>query len=167
MKKSAGTPALAVLTAAGIPHEVHSFDAGTDQFGVHAAEALAGLGIEADQVFKTLVVDLTAGKGPKRSLGVCCVPVTAKLSLKKAAAGFGVAKVSMADPADASRSSGYIPGGISPLGQKHPLPTLIDETAQLWDLVYVSGGKRGMDIGLAPGDLSSLVDAHFIDLAAS
>ena len=113
-----------------------------------------------------LVIDLSAGKGPKRRLAVCCLPVTYQLSLKKAAAAHGVAKAIMADPHDAEKSSGYIPGGISPIGQKHQLPTVVDESAQLWDSIFVSGGRRGLDIEITPQDLANVTGANFADLLA-
>lgn len=117
-------------------------------------------------MLKTLVIDLTAGKGPKRKLAVCVIPTTYHLSLKKAAAAHGVSKAAMADPHDASKSSGYIPGGISPLGQKNPLPTVIEETAVLFDTVFISGGRRGLDIELNAEDLAELYSAGFADLLA-
>lgn len=159
----AATPAVRVLEAAGVDFKTSTFEAGTDHFGDHA---VAALGVEPERILKTLVVDLTAGKGPKRQLAVCVLPVTHQLSLKKAAAAHGVSKATMADPADASRSSGYVPGGISPLGQKTPLPTVIEESAVLWDTVFVSGGRRGFDIELAAQDLAALAEATFADLLA-
>lgn len=164
VKASGGTPALRVLADAGIPHQVHTFDGGNDHFGDVAVEAI---GADAEQVFKTLVVDLNAGKGPRPRLAVCVLPVSYQLSLKKAAAAFGAAKATMAKPEDAAKSSGYIPGGISPLGQKTQLPTAIDETALLWDEIYFSGGKRGLDIQMSPEALAPLIDATFVDLLAN
>lgn len=162
-KPHSATPALKILEDAGISHEVHTFSAGSDHFGEHA---VAELGTDPERVFKTLVIDLSAGKGPKRQLAVCCLPVTYQLSLKKAAAAHGVAKAIMADPHDAEKSSGYIPGGISPIGQKHQLPTVVDESAQLWDSIFVSGGCRGLDIEIAPQDLANVTGANFADLLA-
>lgn len=156
-KASAPTAAVQVLIDASIPHQLQRFDAGHDHFGEHAA---AALDVDPGLILKTLVVDTGSG------LGVCCVPVTGKLSLKKAAAGFGVPKVTMADPAKAQRSSGYIPGGISPIGQRTALPTLIDASVANASTVYVSGGRRGLDIGVAPGDLAQVTGAGFVDLAA-
>ena len=117
-------------------------------------------------MLKTLVIDLTADKGAKRKLAVCVIPTTHHLSLKKAAAAHGVSKAAMADPHDASKSSGYIPGGISPLGQKNPLPTVIEETAMLFETVFISGGRRGLDIELNAEDLAELCSASFADLLA-
>ena len=165
----AATPALQVCADAGVDHEVREFDHHTTNYGEEAAEMLASEGIEADQIFKTLLIDLAAGTEPKPDLAVAVVPVTGRLSLKHAAValkerGYGHGKASMAKPKDAERSSGYITGGISPLGQKHRLPTVIDETALLCDTMYVSGGKRGLDIGLSPQDLISLTDATTADI---
>ena len=164
-KKSphAATPALKVMEDAGVDHHVYTFEAGKDHFGDHAAAALE---VEPERVLKTLVIDLTAGKGPKRQLAVCVIPTTHHLSLKKAAAAHGVSKAAMAVPHDASKSSGYIPGGISPLGQKNPLPTVIEETAVLFDTVFISGGRRGLDIELSAENLAELCSASFADLLA-
>ena len=164
-KKSphAATPALKVVEDAGIEHHVYTFEAGTDHFGDHAA---AALDVEPERVLKTLVIDLTAGKGPRRKLAVCVIPTTHHLSLKKAAVAHNVSKAAMADPHDATKSSGYIPGGISPLGQKNPLPAIIEETAILFDTVFISGGRRGLDIELNAEDLAQLCDASFADLLA-
>ncbi|HCT3316069.1 TPA: Cys-tRNA(Pro) deacylase [Corynebacterium striatum] len=157
------TPALKLLEEAGIPHEVSTFEGGSDHFGDHAAEAL---GIDLERIFKTLVIDLTAGKGPKRELAVCVLPVSHQLSLKKAAAVFGASKATMADPKDASKSSGYILGGISPLGQKNVLPTAMDETAILFDTIFFSGGRRGLDIEMNAEALPQVLDVTFADLVA-
>ena len=148
---------------AGVDHHVYTFEAGKDHFGDHAAAALE---VEPERVLKTLVIDLTAGKGPKRQLAVCVIPTTHHLSLKKAAAAHGVSKAAMAVPHDASKSSGYIPGGISTLGQKNPLPTVIEETAVLFDTVFISGGRRGLDIELSAENLAELCSASFADLLA-
>ncbi|QPK79699.1 aminoacyl-tRNA deacylase [Corynebacterium lizhenjunii] len=164
-KKSprAATPALKILEQAGIAHTVHTFASGQDNFGQHA---VAALGVEPERVFKTLVIDLTAGKGPRRALAVCVVPMTHQLSLKKAAAAHGVAKVCMAESADAAKSSGYVPGGISPLGHKQPLPTVWDESALLCDSVFFSGGKRGLDIEMDPQLLPQVLEVTFADVVA-
>ncbi|MDO4761236.1 MAG: Cys-tRNA(Pro) deacylase [Corynebacterium sp.] len=162
-KVHAATPALKVLEESQTRYVTHCFSAGTSHFGQEAAEALQ---ISPERVFKTLMVDLTAGVGPKRKLAVACLPVAYQLSLKKAAAALGVPKVTMADPHDASKSSGYIPGGISPLGQKTPVPTVLDESAQLFDTIFVSGGKRGLDVELSADDLVHLTNAEVADIAA-
>jgi Cys-tRNA(Pro)/Cys-tRNA(Cys) deacylase len=109
--------------------------------------------VDPARVFKTLLVD--TGKG----LAVGVVPVAGQLDLKALASALGTKSVTMADPAAAERSSGYVVGGISPVGQKRALPTVLDETAYGFDVVYVSGGRRGFDIGLSPADLASVTGA--------
>jgi Cys-tRNA(Pro)/Cys-tRNA(Cys) deacylase len=159
----AATPAIAALLAAGVAHEVVQYhhDPRADSFGAEAAEQLAhSHGVAAAQVFKTLVIALSSG------LAVAVLPVPAKLSLKAAAAALGVPKAAMADKAAAERSTGYVLGGISPLGQRKPLPTVIDASALQWDRVLCSAGKRGLDIALAPADLISLTDAVTADIRA-
>jgi Cys-tRNA(Pro)/Cys-tRNA(Cys) deacylase len=154
----AGTPATAALTAAGIPFTEHAYahDPANRDFGMEAATAL---GLDADQVFKTLLVDVDG------RLVVGIVPVTGKLDLKALAAAVGGKKAAMADPALAERRTGYVVGGISPIGQKTRHETVLDETAELWDVVYVSGGRRGFDLGLAPADLVRATGAVVADIA--
>ncbi|MDO4686417.1 MAG: Cys-tRNA(Pro) deacylase [Corynebacterium sp.] len=165
--RAASTPALQVLADAAVVHRVHSFTAGDGAYGENAARELGLLlKISSNQVFKTLVIDLTAGRGSQRRLAVAILPVTCSLSLKKVATAFGTPKASMADPADAQRSTGYIPGGISPIGQKRPLPTVIDKSAQMFEEIFVSAGKRGLDVGLSPHDLAVVTNASFADICA-
>lgn len=155
---AAPTAAVRVLVDAAVPHHLHTFTAGTSHFGEHAA---AALDVDPGLILKTLVVDLGS------ALGVCCVPVTSSLSLKKAAAAFGVPRLGMADPARAQRSSGYVTGGISPIGQKNPLPTRIDSSVAAADTVYVSGGRRGLDIALSPRDLAEVTGAQFSAISSA
>lgn len=145
-KPPAGTPATVALTAAGIPFSAHPYvhDPAAPSFGLEAAEAL---GVEPDRVFKTLLADTDLG------LVVGVVPVTGMLDLKALAAAVGAKRATMADPAVAERRTGYVVGGISPIGQKTRHVTVVDETAQLFDNVFVSGGKRGFDVELSPADL--------------
>ncbi|SEA87973.1 Cys-tRNA(Pro) deacylase [Leifsonia sp. 21MFCrub1.1] len=145
-KAPAGTPATVALTAAGIPFSAHPYvhDPAAPSFGLEAAEAL---GVEPDRVFKTLLADTDLG------LVVGVVPVTGMLDLKALAAAVGAKRATMADPAVAERRTGYVVGGISPIGQKTRHVTVVDETAQLFDTVFVSGGKRGFDVELSPADL--------------
>ncbi|AQA06055.1 aminoacyl-tRNA deacylase [Mycobacterium sp. MS1601] len=159
----AATPAIAALVAASVPHEVFGYqhDPRNQAFGDEAVTELAcAKNVEPEQIFKTLVVQIPSG------LAVAVVPVPAKLSLKAVAAALGAPKAAMADPAAAARSSGYVLGGISPLGQRKALPTVIDETALLWDVVWCSAGKRGLEIGVAPDDLIRLTDAVIADIQA-
>ena len=146
------------LTSAGVAFSQHVYehDPGARSFGLEAADVL---GLPPEQVFKTLVVDTGAG------LAVAVVPVAGSLDLKALAAALGVKKVTMADPAVAQRSSGYVVGGISPVGQKRALPTVVDESAELFDVVYVSGGRRGLDLGVSPTDLVRVTGAVVADVA--
>lgn len=155
---SAATPATAALTAAGVTFTQHAYDhdPAAPSFGLEAAQAL---GLPAEQVFKTLLVDTGDG------LAVGVVPVTGSLDLKALAAALGVKRVTMADPAAAERSSGMVVGGISPLGQRRALPTVVDESVDLFEVVYVSGGRRGLDVGLSPADLVRLTGASVADIA--
>ena len=146
------TPATAALDRAGVAYTRHPYDhdPSAASYGLEAAEAL---GVDPARVLKTLLVD--TGKG----LAVGVVPVDGLLDLKAVASALGVKAVTMADPAAAERSTGYVVGGISPVGQKRALPTVLDDTAYAFDVVYVSGGRRGFDIGLSPTDLASVTRA--------
>jgi len=145
------------LAAAGVSFTQHVYehDPGARSFGLEAAEVL---GLPPEQVFKTLLVDTGAG------LAVAIVPVAGQLDLKAMASALGAKRVTMADPAAAQRSSGYVVGGISPIGQKRALPTVVDESAELFDVVYVSGGRRGLDLGLSPTDLVRVTHAVVADI---
>jgi Cys-tRNA(Pro)/Cys-tRNA(Cys) deacylase len=151
------TPATTLLDRANVAHVVHRYqhDPRSDSFGTEAVDALAAdLGVQAAQVFKTLVIELSGG-----ALAVAVLPVPDKLSLKSAAAALGASKAVMADAVKAQRSSGYVTGGISPLGQRRKLATVIDASALKWERVFCSAGRRGLEIGLAPTDLVRLTDA--------
>lgn len=162
-KSAAATPAIAVCQNAGIDFHVHQFPHGSDNFGEEAASwLLEHLGVEPERIFKTLIIELS---GKRTGLAIAVVPATGMLNLKAAAAAVGASKAMMADPHDASLATGYVPGGISPLGGRRKLPTVIDETATLGDTVFVSGGRRGWDIELSPADLVSLCDATVADIA--
>lgn len=154
-----GTPATVALTKAGIAFAVHEYhhDPAAPSFGLEAA---AALGVEPDRVFKTLLAEV---EGVGLAVGV--VPVTGSLDLKALASRLGGKRATMAPPALAERRTGYVVGGISPIGQKSALPTVIDETAELWDTVFVSGGRRGLDLELAPADLAALTGATFGDIS--
>jgi Cys-tRNA(Pro)/Cys-tRNA(Cys) deacylase len=154
------TPAIKALQKAKVPFQVHEYahDAGAESYGLEAAEKL---GLDPAQVFKTLLVGLN---GDNKKLAVAVLPVDAMLDLKAMAKACAVKKVAMADPQAAERSSGYVVGGISPLGQKRALPTVIDASAQALSTMYVSGGRRGLDIALAPQDLARLTRGDFAPL---
>ena len=149
---SQGTPATATLAAAGVPFVLHPYthDPSAASYGSEAAEAL---GIDPSRVFKTLMVEVE-GK-----LAVGIVPVSGTLDLKAFAIALGAKKAAMADPAAAQRRTGYVLGGISPLGQRLPSPTVLDSSAVGLRTLLVSGGKRGLDIELAPADLIRLTQA--------
>ncbi|MET3142257.1 UNVERIFIED_ORG: Cys-tRNA(Pro)/Cys-tRNA(Cys) deacylase [Arthrobacter sp. UYEF10] len=149
---SNGTPATAALAAAGVPCVLHPYahDPSAASYGTEAAEAL---GIAPEKVFKTLMVDVEG------RLAVGVVPVSGNLDLKAFAAALGAKKASMADPAAAERRSGYVLGGISPLGQRQSSPTVVDSSALDLGTMLVSGGKRGLDVELAPADLIRLTSA--------
>lgn len=157
-KTGEATPALAVAARAGIEHAVHAYehDPRAASYGLEAAEALD---VDPERVFKTLMVDLDG------HLVVAIVPVTTTLDLKAVAAAFGGKRAAMADPAAAQRATGYVLGGISPLGQRALHRTVIDETCELWDTINVSAGRRGLEIELSPQDLASLTDAVVAPIA--
>lgn len=158
------TPAIRLLEDHGVAFEVSEYERGEElrDFGREAAEAL---GLPFDQVFKTLLVDVEGGARLDRTV-VVVVPVSCMVSMKLVAAAIDAKKAAMCDPADAERITGYVVGGISPLGQRKQLETILDETVELFDTVYVSGGKRGLDIGLAPVDLARLLDATIAPITA-
>lgn len=146
------TPAIDQARRAGVTHQVHEYphDPRSASYGLEAAECL---GVPPERVFKTLVVALDGD--PKR-LAVGVVPVIAQLDLKAMAKACRAKKAGMADPTQAERATGYLVGGISPLGQKRRLPTLFDSSMQDFATVFVSAGRRGLEIELAPADLLRL-----------
>jgi Cys-tRNA(Pro)/Cys-tRNA(Cys) deacylase len=152
------TPAINAAKKAKIKYTVHEYDhdPAAPSFGVEAAEKL---GVPPERVFKTLVVD--AGG----SLAVAVVPVLLKLDLKAIAKALGAKKAAMAEVKVVERTTGYVVGGVSPLGQKKRLATVLDASAQGLDTLFVSGGRRGLDIELAPADLAALTRASFASIA--
>jgi len=144
----AASPAVDVLVRSGTAHRLHEY--------IHDVAAPYGqeaTGTEPGRVFKTLVVAVAD------TLAVAVIPVTAELDLKAMAHALGVKKVAMAEPTVAERATGYVVGGISPLGQKRRLPTIVDRSASSWPTVFVSGGRRGLEIELGPADLVALTGA--------
>jgi len=156
-----GTPATEALVNAGVEFVLHPYDhdPGSTAYGDEAAQAL---GVDPLRIFKTLVIDIG---GARPELAVAVLPVGTQLDLKRFAAALGAKKASMADKDQVARSTGYVLGGVSPVAQKVALPTLIDETAQLWDTILVSAGKRGLQVELSPIDLADVVSASFADIA--
>jgi Cys-tRNA(Pro)/Cys-tRNA(Cys) deacylase len=153
-----GTPATLLLKQQKVVHTVHAYahDSRKSAFGVEAATAL---GVPPEHCFKTLIASVDG------VLTVGVVPVSGSLDLKALAAAVGRKRAEMAEPAAAERSSGYVRGGISPLGQRRRLPTVIDESATGFATMFVSAGRRGLEIEVAPADLARLCDARFAPIA--
>lgn len=164
-KKRAGaaTPAIKALTIAGIPFTEHRYEhdqrAVADGLG-YGEEAATAIGVDAARVFKTLMIEVGG------HLAVVIVPVLHRVDLKAAAVAHGAKKATMADPAAAERSSGYVVGGISPVGQKRRLPTVVDASAMEHESVFVSGGQRGLDLELTPADLVAATQATVARITA-
>lgn len=160
---AAATPALAALADGGVPHEVVTFDH-DPRVQIFADEAVGELtrdgAVDPGQIFKTLVIAVPTG------LAVAVVPALAKLSLKAAAAALGARKATMADPRSAERATGYVLGAVSPLGQRSRLPTVIDASAMAFERMYVSAGRRGWEVALAPADLVRLTGAVTAEIQA-
>lgn len=154
------TPAINLLKKHKIGHQVHSYkhEPGSAGYGLEAADKL---GIEPARVFKTLLVKLD-----QKTLAVAVVPVSGMLGMKQMAKCCNARKAVMADQDEAERSTGYLVGGISPLGQKKLLPTVIDSSAQNFKTVFVSAGRRGLEIELSPADLGRLLKAQFEKISA-
>jgi Cys-tRNA(Pro)/Cys-tRNA(Cys) deacylase len=159
-KTPAGTPAILALEKAGIAFSVHAYehDPASPSYGLEAAEAL---GLAPEVVFKTLLAELDG------ELGVGIVPVVGQLDLKALAAALGAKKAVMADPTVAARVTGYVVGAISPIGQKRRLRTVLDASALEHEQVYVSGGRRGLDLGLRPDDLVEVTGALTASISRS
>ncbi|WP_068315078.1 Cys-tRNA(Pro) deacylase [Janibacter anophelis] len=149
-KGGGATPATRALAAAGLTYTEHPYehDPAAPSYGLEAAEVL---GEPPERVFKTLLAQTDLPRDHGLVVGI--VPVAGQLDLKALAAAVGAKKATMADPALAERTTGYVVGGISPIGQKRPLTTVLDESALGHDTVFVSGGRRGLDLEIAPEDL--------------
>lgn len=154
------TPAVDLVRKEGIAHTLHEYahDPKSESYGTEAAEKL---GLDPDQVFKTLVAETDTGE-----LVVAIVPVSGSLNLKQLAKAARAKKAAMADKQKVQRTTGYVLGGVSPLGQKKALRTVIDESAQAFDSIHVSAGRRGLEIELAPADLTDLTRASFAPIKA-
>jgi Cys-tRNA(Pro)/Cys-tRNA(Cys) deacylase len=154
-----GTPATALLTRRKVAFELHPYEH-DPRSGSYGAEAAAALGVPPGRVFKTLVVSVDG------RLAVGVVPVGGSLDLKAMAAALGAKRAAMAEPAAAERATGYVTGGISPLGHRSRLPVVVDASARDWDTVYVSAGRRGLQVSLAPDDLVRVANATVAPIAA-
>ncbi len=148
------TPAIEHLKRHKIPFKLHEYahDPASGAFGLEAADKM---GVDANRVFKTLMVAYGG-----RELAVGIVPVSAMLNMKAMAKALGAKKVAMADPAVVERVSGYVLGGVSPFGQKKQLPTVLDQSSATFDTIFVSGGRRGLEIEVAPDELTNVLKAR-------
>ena len=153
------TPAINTLEQSNIEHRVHSYkhDPSTESYGLEAAD---NMNVDAARIYKTLVVELNTG-----ALAVGVVPVSKKLNLKSIAKSAGAKKASMAEPDRVVRSTGYVLGGVSPIGQKKSLPTVIDDSAKQFDSIFVSGGRRGLEIEISAQNLCTLTSGCFAAIA--
>lgn len=156
---ASGTPATALLRREAVPYTLHPYehDPRAEAYG---DEAAAALGIEPDRIFKTLIATVDG------ELVCAVVPVAGRLDLKALAAAVGGKRAEMGDPTAAARATGYVVGGISPISQKTRLPVVLDETVQLFDTVFVSAGKRGLQVELDPDDLQRVTSGRYADIAA-
>lgn len=157
---AAGTPATVLLTKAKVPFTLHPYEH-DPRATAYGDEAAAALGIDPARIFKTLIASVE-GK-----LACAVVPVAARLDLKALAAALGGKRAEMADPTAAARATGYVVGGISPLGHRSRLPVVVDASAELFDTVYVSAGRRGLQVELAPADLLRATGAVLAVVASS
>ena len=150
------TNATRILEVNKIPYTIHDYKIDKDLSGITVANKI---GAEPDSVFKTLVAI-----GDKKNITVFCIPVTSELNLKKAASAAGNKKIEMLKMKDLLPTTGYIRGGCSPIGMKKKFPTYIDETAQLFEKIYVSAGVRGTQVCISPLDLQNITEAVFADI---
>ncbi|AOV17283.1 aminoacyl-tRNA deacylase [Acidihalobacter aeolianus] len=153
------TPAVQLAKKTGIAHTVHAYEH-DPSVTAYGDEAVDKLGLDPARVFKTLVVATDAGV-----LAVAVLPVPCKLSFKAVAAALGAKKAAMAEPAAVTRATGYVLGGVSPMGQKKRLPLVIDDSARSLATIFVSAGRRGLEIELAPDDLAALTGGRFAAIA--
>ena len=152
------TPGINVAKKAKITHKVHEYahDSSSESYGLEAAEKL---GVPESRVFKTLVVSFD-----NKELAVGVIPVSSMLSMKLIAKAAGAKKAKMAEPSEVERSTGYVLGGVSPLGQKKRLKTIIDSSAKNHSTIYISAGRRGLEIELSPDDLIKLVNGDLAEI---
>jgi Cys-tRNA(Pro)/Cys-tRNA(Cys) deacylase len=156
---SSGTPATALLARAKVPFTLHPYEH-DPRSQAYGEEAAAALGVDPARIFKTLIA-FVEGR-----LACAVVPVAARLDLKAFAATLGGKRAELADPAAAARATGYVVGGISPLGQRSRLPVVVDGSASSFETMFVSAGKRGLQVELAPEDLVRVAGALLAPIAA-
>ncbi len=154
------TNAMRLLEAAKIPFEIMEY--AVDESDLSGISTARKTGKDPSQIFKTLVFS-----GEKQGYGVCCIPACEELDLKKTAKAFGEKKVEMLPVKDLLKVTGYIRGGCSPVGMKKAFPTVIDETAELFDKIYVSAGVRGIMLGIDPAALAEYVGAKLLDVTVT
>jgi Cys-tRNA(Pro)/Cys-tRNA(Cys) deacylase len=154
----AATPAIDLLEQRNVPHVVHTYELASPDEPTYGEAVAVMLGIAPERAFKTLVAEVDGEPT------VAIVPVAARLSPKKLARARAGKRAGMIDPSVAERLTGYVTGGISPFGQKRRLPTVIDDSVEGWDTVFVSGGRRGIQLEVAPADLIDLLGASVADL---
>lgn len=154
------TNAMRLLEAAKIPFEIMEYE--VDESDLSGVSTARKTGKDPSQIFKTLVFS-----GEKQGYGVCCIPACEELDLKKTAKAFGEKKVEMLHVKDLLKVTGYIRGGCSPVGMKKQFPTVIDETAALFDIIYVSAGVRGIMLGIEPNALAEYVNAKLLDVTVT
>lgn len=154
------TNAMRLLEAAKIPFEIMEYT--VDENDLSGVSTARKTGKDPSQIFKTLVFS-----GEKNGFGVCCIPACEELDLKKTAKAFGEKKVEMLHVKDLLKTTGYIRGGCSPVGMKKAFPTVIDETACLFDVIYVSAGVRGIMLGIEPSALADYVGANLLDVTVT
>jgi Cys-tRNA(Pro) deacylase len=158
-KGAKGTPATTAAADAGIDYTLHPYEAGAQAAGSYGEAAADALGVPYERLFKTLLAEVDG------DLTVAVVPVAASLDLKALAAARGGKKAQMAEAQAAERATGYVVGGISPLGQRKRLPTVVDSSASGFSTIFVSAGRRGLQIELIPADLIRLTDARTAAIA--
>lgn len=159
-KKTTGTPALQLLQKSNVAHTLHPYEH-ADAAKAYGLEAATALGVAPEQMFKTLLADVDG------NLVVGIVPVAGTLDLKALAKAVGGKRAAMADATAAERATGYVVGGISPLGQRRRLPTVLDESAGSFATIYVSAGRRGLQVELSPDDLGRLTTATIAPIAGA
>ena len=171
----AGTPATALLAAENVPFTLHEYEleplSGVEQHRggriAYGDAAAAALGISPDRLFKTLVLAIDGAKDPRVLYALAVVPSSGELSEEAVATALSAKRATLADAESVRRVTGYVPGGVSPLGSKRPLPLLLDTSARGWDTIVVSAGQRGRSIEVAPADLLRAGNGEFAPIGVT